>query len=100
VPVGAILLGQHSANNEEVAENASASLGCGTFPGKGRHVSRSFTDGSEQVEIDGGFQGGGALMGLEHLEDQRWGQRSFISFHWVHTAIFSPPRRFAVWREA
>ena len=51
--VAAILLEEHAIDDEQVAEDAAAALGCGASAGDGGDVTGAFADGTEDVEFDG-----------------------------------------------
>lgn len=76
VPVMPVLFGEDAVDGEEIAEDADAALRGRAVAGDGRDVAGAFAHGAEDVEIDCGFEGRGALVGLQHLEDQGWSRGS------------------------
>ena len=97
VAVAAVLLGQHAVDGQEIAQDADAAVGRRAVAGDERNVARALRPRPEEVEIDRGLQGGGALMRLQHVEDHSGSQRGFRAISWVHNILLfdSPGYGFA-----
>ena len=54
--VAPVLFDQDAADGKEIAQDADAAFGCRTMAGDGGHVSRPFTHGPEDIEIDAAFR--------------------------------------------
>ena len=52
VPVASILFDKNAVDGEKIAEDPDAAFRCRTVAGDGSDVSRSFTHGPEDIEID------------------------------------------------
>ena len=52
VPVAPVLFDQNAVDGEEIAQDADAAFRCRAVAGDGSHVSRPFTHGPEDIEID------------------------------------------------
>lgn len=85
-----------SVDNKEIAEDADAALGGFGIASEGYDIIVALTDGAENVEFNGGFERGGALVGLEIFKDDAWRQWCGRSGIRVHDGI-SSIRDFAGW---
>ena len=72
----AVLLGENAVDSEEIAQDANAPLRCLAVAGDGSYVSGALADCTEDIKIDCGFECGGALVRLQHFEDDGRGQRT------------------------
>jgi len=70
VVVCVVFLVENAADAEEVAEDADAAFGGRGITGDGRDLVVASADGAKDVELDGGLESGGFLIGLGHIEDK------------------------------
>ena len=84
VLVVAVLLGEDAVDGEEIAQDAGAAFRRLAVTGDGSHIAGAIADGAEDIKIDCCFEGCGALMRLQHVEDDGRSQRTIGMVRRLH----------------